>query len=93
MLDIKSAFLQGQGCLGTFTFVLLLKPKVKEKCEHCSITGILACHMDDFIWGGSHIFATAVIPHIKTAFQVGCMITFVCRDGLPLLKEWRCNKT
>ena len=33
--------------------------------EHCSVTGILACHVDDFIWGGSHIFATIVIPHIR----------------------------
>ena len=39
--------------------------------EHCSVTGILACHVDDFIWGGAHIFATTVVPHIKTAFQVG----------------------
>ena len=39
--------------------------------EHCSVTGILACQVNDFIWGGSNIFATTVIPHIKTAFQVG----------------------
>ena len=36
-----------------------------------SVNGILACHVDDFIWGGSHMFATTVIPHIKSAFQVG----------------------
>ena len=38
--------------------------------EYCGVTGILACQVDDLIWGGFHIFATTVIPHIKTAFQV-----------------------
>jgi len=39
--------------------------------EDCSVTGVLACHVDDFIWGGSHGFATTTIPHLKTVFQVG----------------------
>jgi hypothetical protein len=39
--------------------------------EQGCVNGILACHVDDFIWGGSHLFATTVIPQIKTAFQVG----------------------
>lgn len=33
--------------------------------------GVLACHVDDFIWGGSKKFSTKVIPHLKAAFQVG----------------------
>ena len=37
----------------------------------CNVTGVLACHVDDFIWGGSHSFTTTVIPHLQAAFQVG----------------------
>lgn len=37
----------------------------------CKVTGVLACHVDDFIWGGSDEFATTIIPQLKTVFQVG----------------------
>lgn len=33
--------------------------------------GVLACHVDDFIWGGSETFSTTVIPHLKAVFRVG----------------------
>ncbi|KAK9523757.1 hypothetical protein VZT92_017657 [Zoarces viviparus] len=39
--------------------------------ESCNVMGLLACHVDDFIWGGSETFSTTVIPHLKVAFQVG----------------------
>lgn len=39
--------------------------------DSCNVMGVLACHMDDFIWGGSETFSTTVIPHLKAAFQVG----------------------
>ncbi|KAL1281668.1 hypothetical protein QQF64_000471 [Cirrhinus molitorella] len=32
---------------------------------------ILASHVDDFLWGGSEMFSSTVIPHLKAAFQVG----------------------
>lgn len=35
------------------------------------VTGVLACHVDDFMWGGSDMFSTVVIPKLKAAFQVG----------------------
>jgi hypothetical protein len=38
--------------------------------QDCNVTGVLACHVDDFIWGGSQTFAT-VIPVLKAVFQVG----------------------
>lgn len=37
-----------------------------------SVMGVLAFHVNDFIWGGSEIFPTTVIPGLKAAFQVGC---------------------
>ena len=36
-----------------------------------NVMGVLACHVDDFIWGGSGKFSTTVIPRLKVAFQVG----------------------
>lgn len=36
----------------------------------CNVMGVLACHMDDFIWGGSETFSTTVIPHLKAAAVV-----------------------
>ena len=36
-----------------------------------NVMGILSCHVDDFIWGGSEMFSTTVIPSLKGAFQVG----------------------
>ena len=38
--------------------------------QDCNVTGVLACHVDDFIWGGSQAFATTVISHLKAVFQV-----------------------
>ena len=35
------------------------------------IQGILACHVDDFIWGGTQHFKNTVIPQIRKAFLVG----------------------
>lgn len=39
--------------------------------DFCKVTGVLACHVDDFVWGGSDMFSSAIIPQLKTAFQVG----------------------
>lgn len=39
--------------------------------EQCKVTGVLACHVDDFLWGGSQNFSTDVIPQLKSAFHVG----------------------
>lgn len=39
--------------------------------DFCNVMGVFACHMDDFIWGGSEMFSMTVIPHLKAAFQVG----------------------
>ena len=30
-----------------------------------------ACHVDDFIWGGTQSFSTTLIPQLRSAFQVG----------------------
>jgi len=38
----------------------------KSECE-----GVLASHVDDFIWSGSVEFEQSVIPHIRSAFNVG----------------------
>lgn len=39
--------------------------------EDKNVTGVLACHVDDFIWGGSHMFSQSVIPHLRSKFNVG----------------------
>lgn len=39
--------------------------------DSCNVMGVLACHVDDFIWGGSETFSMTVIPHLKAAFQIG----------------------
>ena len=36
-----------------------------------NVTGVLACHVDDFIWGGSHMFSQSVIPQLRSKFNVG----------------------
>lgn len=33
--------------------------------------GVLACHIDDFIWAGTNKVSSTVIPHLKAVFQVG----------------------
>lgn len=44
------------------------------------VTGVLACHVDDFLWAGSEHFAVNVIPAIKSAFHVGPEF-FICGHG------------
>lgn len=39
--------------------------------QDCTVTGVLACHVDDFIWGGTQSFSTTIIPHLRSVFQVG----------------------
>lgn len=39
--------------------------------EQSEVTGVLACHVDDFFWAGSEHFVTNVIPVLKSAFHVG----------------------
>lgn len=39
--------------------------------EQCKVTGVLACHVDDFLWAGSQNFSTNVIPILKSALNVG----------------------
>ena len=39
--------------------------------EHFNVTGVLTCHVDDFLWAGSQHISTNVIPLFKSAFNVG----------------------
>lgn len=39
--------------------------------EQSEVTGILACHVDDFFGAGSEDFVTNVIPVLKSVFHVG----------------------
>lgn len=39
--------------------------------EQFKVNGVLACHVDDFLWAGSQDFSTDVIPLLKSAFHVG----------------------
>lgn len=39
--------------------------------EQGKVKGVLACHVDDFLWAGSQHFVTDVIPKLKSAFHVG----------------------
>lgn len=41
------------------------------KDQSCNVMGVLACHVDDFMWGGTETFSTTVIPHLRSMFQVG----------------------
>lgn len=36
-----------------------------------AVCGVLGCHVDDFIWGGTQGFSTTVIPELRSAFQIG----------------------
>ena len=36
-----------------------------------NVIGIIACHVDDFIWGGDDTFKQTIIPQIREAFLVG----------------------
>ena len=52
--------------------VSLVEPAVFYWMDSDSqIQGILACHVDDFIWGGTQHFKNTVIPQIRKAFLVG----------------------
>jgi hypothetical protein len=62
--------------------------------QGCNVTGVLACHVDDFIWGGSQTFATTVIPHLKAVFHVSreehnvyVGIEFITVDGTILMQQ------
>lgn len=37
-----------------------------------ALCGVLDCHVDDFIRGGTQGFSTTVIPELRSAFQIGC---------------------
>lgn len=39
--------------------------------EHCKVKGLLACHVDDFLWAGTQRFETNVIPRLKSAEHRG----------------------
>lgn len=39
--------------------------------EQCKVSGVLACHVDDFLWAGSPHFSADVIPRLKSGFRVG----------------------
>lgn len=36
--------------------------------QYGKVKGVLASHVDDFIWGGNNEFSTTVIPQLKAAF-------------------------
>ena len=36
-----------------------------------NLSGVLACHVDDFIWGGTKVFQETVIKQIRLEFRVG----------------------
>lgn len=39
--------------------------------QDCAVMGVLGCHVDDFMWGGTPHFSSTVVPHLKSVFQVG----------------------
>ncbi len=39
--------------------------------EQCKVTGVLACHVDDFLLAGSQNFSKDVIPILQSALHVG----------------------
>lgn len=51
--------------------------------EQFKVTGVLACHVDDFLRAGSQNFSTDVISLLKSAFHVGRKEhkNFCCVDG------------
>lgn len=52
--------------------------------EQSEVTGVLACHVDDFLWARSDHFVTNVIPVLKSTFHVGHEeqeSLFICGDG------------
>ena len=39
--------------------------------EHYKLNGILACHVDDMIWGGTDNFKVNVIDNLRNTFMFG----------------------
>ena len=35
------------------------------------VTGIIACHVDDFLWGGDDNFGRTVITQVRKTFTIG----------------------
>lgn len=58
--------------LGTGAKVSLLDPAVFYWLdEYCKVKGVLACHVDDFLWAGTQQFENNVISQLKSVFYVG----------------------
>lgn len=38
--------------------------------EYCKVKGLLACHVDEFLWVGTQL-STVMIPQLKSTFHVG----------------------
>lgn len=36
-----------------------------------NLQGVLASHVDDFVWGGTSVFEETIVPRIRSAFNVG----------------------
>ncbi|XP_062575311.1 uncharacterized protein LOC134267393 [Saccostrea cucullata] len=85
-MDIKTAFLKVQKLDARFTSGRHQKLVVKVHGAEVSksdpavffwkngdqrVDGILACHVDDFLWGGSAEFKNKVIKEIRKTFLVG----------------------
>ena len=61
-----------------------------------NVIGILGCHVDDFIWGGTEKFENNVINKIRATFKIGkedsvafqyCGIQLKCYDGCIILNQ------
>lgn len=63
--------------------------------DSCNVMGVIACHVDDFIWGGSEMFSMTVIPSLKLLFRLDvknttASTTLEWRFSLWRMK-YRCN--
>ena len=37
-----------------------------------TVTCVVSCHVNYFVWGGRQMFSMTVMPHLRSKFNVGC---------------------
>lgn len=67
-LNIQELQKDSPTCASESLQLLLTAISLDDELE---VTGVLTCHVDDFLWADSQYFSTSVIPRLKSAFHVG----------------------
>ena len=71
MAVVIDIYAWGKDSLNLVRILVVLTP-VSSIGKTTSLFGLLACHVDDMIWGGDEMFKTNMINKLKHTFQFGC---------------------